>query len=1675
MSGRSTGGGNNSKNTRPRSNRGRRGGGSNGDGRRDQRRDIIDEGRNYIPAPPKLSVPEIKQSQQETAIANFSSSELTYNGSDRLVFITNGEPIKTIWKRILRKDKPWNQSDVRIFVSSALVATDYQIGYEIEEIVTELGNPESGLKRLREIINFPSISCDAGLDNDVLSFQHVILPLLGLFTRTAITECILEKYVHAIFSTVYVNLDSFLYDKVIKMLETLVNRNSVKDNRVSVETLLLRERYSFIPSSLGVFFLIIVRLLTELLRRVKEASVNETMYQIANDLYRLKTAYQQSLEEQQFSPTDPLISNLETRKYFFTILDREMKTMDKMLNNSRKGLIFEQNLGAKNLNVESDKSYYKELARRVDAERTYDPPGELSKYGRRHDNDFIDISEISIIPTKEEILCDRLPFLPSTLRNSLHFLPDGAARLLDTQFRLLREDLLNPIRGGLSHYLTALLQEHTSSNSDVKLSKEFKKIQEEGGRFSYNNGVSENGDLQVYTNIHFTNISCDRRKGFACTISFTPPRISTKSEKGRREYWEKSRRLLTGSLVTLILPNPNPKKVNSDDSTNSNASTSISNIDLYSLYFGVVVSRDEKALSSKENSAEIDIDFIDPSIYPIALSEFSEYSKTKKRPLEKRFMVESTGVYLEAYYHVLKTLQTTDLSLRFEKYLAPNFDDMNDEEDKKGKMMEEVNSTLDIKVENPPYTSAPGFQFDLSILCKNKCKLKLEVADESTHDRVIKNIVKYSNIGKLPNGTPYGLDETQAKALISSLTREIALIEGPPGTGKTVVGVQIMKVLLAKENRKTKIGPILTICFTNHALDQFLEHLVDENITKIVRLGSRTKSEKIKEFNLEEICRKRPRSKSSKKELAILYSSIEKIEKYVQKMRGALFNRWMKWSDISEYLMFEEATFYSKFSYVSEDELPSWVLGTDDDEEFETVGKNNKQKRKDPFDEWIEGEDIRIINKRKRLLLNPPKSDKKNKKRPNKNIFDILREETGDSMDISDDGSQVDYIYWIKNYQEPKTDRLLDELLIDHSIWRMSKKERKRLHDHWRTKIYKEIVEKFSELQKRHEKIRQEINRIYDEGRRQVLKSSDVIGMTTNGAAKFQILIRSIGPKIIICEEAGEVLEAHILSALTPSTQHLILIGDHNQLRPHIATYSLSVDSPVGNNYQLDKSLFERLVNGDKAVKIEKAQLLNQRRMRGEISDLIRYTIYPELIDGDNTTKYENVRGAQHNVYFIEHRNPEDNSGGEHAIKSHVNKYEVKMVVEMVKYFVRNGYTKPDDIAVLTPYLGQMIKIRDALAKSFVVVIDERDALNIAEIEEQEQIIGTNTTSNIETISVASKKSLNRQVTLRTVDNFQGEEANIIIVSLVRNVSKSGNISKYDSIGFLNSKNRTNVLLSRARKGMYLIGNSELMEMKSKKMWAPVINILNERKQVGFGMPIACNKHPYYKNTIVDPDQFEKISPNGGCCEDCNMSLPCGHKCKYKCHSDDPEHIGVKCNERCLRLLPECYHPCTKLCFDNCGRCEFPIEYILLRCGHILHNVKCWQNRDKDSIKCKVLVSKKLQHCEHYKDIRCFESVNMAKCTELCGKQLECGHKCPDLCSNCQERSKSQKSEDKNTSILASLFFSIEQTPQHGKCQSVCDKLLFCGHTCESNCHERSECPPCVNNCPRKNNSCFIN
>jgi superfamily II DNA or RNA helicase len=69
------------------------------------------------------------------------------------------------------------------------------------------------------------------------------------------------------------------------------------------------------------------------------------------------------------------------------------------------------------------------------------------------------------------------------------------------------------------------------------------------------------------------------------------------------------------------------------------------------------------------------------------------------------------------------------------------------------------------------------------------------------------------------------MDESQMNSLKQALTKEFAIIQGPPGTGKTFVGLKVMRALLDNASLRTTTTrkPILVVCYTNHALDQFLE------------------------------------------------------------------------------------------------------------------------------------------------------------------------------------------------------------------------------------------------------------------------------------------------------------------------------------------------------------------------------------------------------------------------------------------------------------------------------------------------------------------------------------------------------------------------------------------------------------------------------------------------------------------------------------------------------------------------------------------------------------------------------------------------------------------------------------------------------------------------------------
>jgi superfamily I DNA and/or RNA helicase len=173
------------------------------------------------------------------------------------------------------------------------------------------------------------------------------------------------------------------------------------------------------------------------------------------------------------------------------------------------------------------------------------------------------------------------------------------------------------------------------------------------------------------------------------------------------------------------------------------------------------------------------------------------------------------------------------------------------------------------------------------------------------------------------------------------------------------------------------------------------------------------------------------------------------------------------------------------------------------------------------------------------------------------------------------------------------------------------------------------------------------------------------------------------------------VLEAHVLAALSSQTQHLILIGDHLQLRPKTQEYELSVESRRGFN--LDVSLFERLANlppqpgaGDATADIAQAAawpaaagpqrrplqvvtLETQRRMLPAISELVRNTLYPGLKDAPEVAAYPPVRGMAEPLFWWDHdhveRGEEEDGGGKTGSKQ--NEGEAEMVVALAQYLVQ--------------------------------------------------------------------------------------------------------------------------------------------------------------------------------------------------------------------------------------------------------------------------------------------------------------------------------------------------------------------------------------------------------------------
>lgn len=1182
--------------------------------------------------------------------------------------------------------------------------------------------------------------------------------------------------------------------------------------------------------------------------------------------------------------------------------------------------------------------------------------------GLRHDNDDPEFRNIDVIPTDVEMRCLEPAYLPKQLPAS-----EGFDAHLDFHYRLLREDVLAQIKRGVQWLL-----------APQTLSKCFRTQNWTPPR------EANVPRLNVALDVHLDKIKGSIYKGVMFVISAAQPSFKnqTVTKANLKTFWEKEQRYKVGSLVCIASnvgvaqargflhqrQPPLPVKPNGDDDDDDGSFPRFADLDAEELIFATVCENNINDFTTDPARFSIGLKLLETANMAALVTKLTT-------PHQRNILIEVRGLFFPAYEPILRTLQSFHSRSLTPELQQCLFGDVGQEQAWKAK---------------PRY--AQGIpEYDLQFLVKkgDKSGANLRHAPVEDYEQLVEYLRTFQSRDCLT------LDETQVEAFAAAMTQQMCLIQGPPGTGKSYVGTKIVQGIL--KQRHLDIGPILCVCYTNHALDQFLEDLVKDGVSEhnIVRVGGRSKSEMLEPRTLSVLKKDSWASRQERYRFGCLRSACQEIEE------DYLKDYVDEWGSPKSFFRWMRNYHYSKFAL---------IVGFEDEDGFHAQNQSKKavQKR---WASWERGE---------------------------------TRYFGGNAM------------------------------------WRMDVHQRVAMAEEWRAEwedsAHMTITDELDEYNDCVEKA-EEIN---NASMLRILQCAKVVGITTTGCAMHQALIRALAPEIVVCEEAGEVLEAHLLACLSQSTQQVIQIGDHMQLRPILNEHMLSYQSRSG--YNLDVSMFERLVrqredaaNGMAKVPGSLVTLHVQRRMRPEICDLIRHTIYPTLCDGPQVHEYPDTRGFTHNLWFLDHDQPENT--GELSRK---NSFEAELLVELVSYAIKQGYGL-DEITILTPYLGQLVLIRSILqAKNFRFALDEKDAeaIQLAGMEDESDVSDE---SDDEEKEAATKqaagndsgvviKTLKDCVRLSTVDNFQGNESHLVFISTVR--SNEGGRT-----GFLKTFNRVNVMLSRAKSGMFIIGSAATMRRCSKAtMFNGVLDILEDKARIGRSIGLCCQKHGTVTQVASALD-IRQHSPDGGCGVKCNQRLSCGHSCPKLCHADDPRHVAGICMEPCVKRVAVCGHLCKSRCYEKC-HCVETIPVHTFPCGHSLENVAC-STVHAGLLRCTMRVEVQLPFCKHPRTLYCSQAQTLQRaveqkhlkiqwefncqCTVKCGcLRTECAHPCQQLCGTCMESNLDRSSM---VATESEMNHAGMRSTHFGKCLHPCDRMLLCGHSCTSHCHPADSCPPCSAKC----------
>ncbi|KAI1432495.1 P-loop containing nucleoside triphosphate hydrolase protein [Xylaria sp. CBS 124048] len=666
------------------------------------------------------------------------------------------------------------------------------------------------------------------------------------------------------------------------------------------------------------------------------------------------------------------------------------------------------------------------------------------------------------------------------------------------------------------------------------------------------------------------------------------------------------------------------------------------------------------------------------------------------------------------------------------------------------------------------------------------------------------------------------LDNSQLSAVHRILTKELAIIQGPPGTGKTYTSVQALQIFLESQ-RVRGSNVIIVAAQTNHAVDQILIQLIKLGFNT-VRLGGRTQNEDIKHHNMFNLRRYAPRTRGEDKEFKALEAARKRHITRLEEIVACIFS-----DGLVDPAALRDAGIISQMQFESLMEEDDWVHSVPD---LPTDMPST------PLVKWLGDQRIEVPT----VNASDPKfeileSDEK---------VDFEAEDYDMELDdcIADDDENRGRVEgkWVPikhqwtgaNRREyAAQDLLIRKALERDDLWQIGESYRGVIYQYWQRELLRSRLAEFQAGLAAYTRIckNMKANRWLRDLQCVRRSKTEIIGCTTTGLCKYRGLLAALKPRTMLIEEAAETKEANILSALYPSIQQLILVGDHQQLAPSCDT--LFLEQPP---YHIRVSMFERLVK----LNMPYTMLNMQRRMNPILRELLN-PFYPGLQDHPAVAMPDArppIPGMAQQSFFFHHT---WNEGTDENL-SKFNLLEAEMIGRFVDYLFMNG-VQPSQITILTFYQGQRKKILAQCRK-----LQYREAF-------------TN---------------------VHTVDSYQGEENDIVILSLVRSNGPNGP----HKAGFLRDGNRGVVSISRARRGFYIFGNMiNLLQacQESWEMWSRVHNVFRSQNRFGQDgrLPITCQKHGK-TSWIKHPDDW--INYHGGCTEPCQEKLQCGHDCGRRCH-----------------------------------------------------------------------------------------------------------------------------------------------------------------------------------------------